>query len=269
MTLQESYQILGINSQTSREEIALKYKQLAMKWHPDKNRENQVRANEVMTKINQAYDQIISNNFITKEIPAEPKRKEYSVKPERHDDVLQQYLTEKFIAAREIAKDSLYQFYQYNLFDLFIRNEGGNLLIFNEVVFNLRKSYHYIEQLSSMTNDMDFIRHFNAFKSLIFNFYRSTECINIIGEGASYYDRKMFEYLQQGDNAITRSSREIFYDRHNRGNFKKEYAIKEALLAQNIFDSAVRANYPSSWLLEIEIKNNYARALKAYLDIFF
>lgn len=59
------YEILGIDSTASMDEIKKSYKKLAVQWHPDKNKNEE--AEEIFKKINEAYS-VLSN---------ETKKKEY------------------------------------------------------------------------------------------------------------------------------------------------------------------------------------------------
>ena len=54
------YEILGINKNSSEEEIKKAYKKMAMKWHPDRNPGNSKEAEEKFMEINNAY-KILSN----------------------------------------------------------------------------------------------------------------------------------------------------------------------------------------------------------------
>ncbi len=49
------YNILGINKNSSNDEIKKAYRKLQMKWHPDKNPGNQEAIN-MTQKINEAYE---------------------------------------------------------------------------------------------------------------------------------------------------------------------------------------------------------------------
>jgi len=64
------YQILGIEKNATQEEIKKSYKKLALKWHPDKNLNNQKEAEAKMKEINQAYETLSDPQ----------KRKEYDSK---------------------------------------------------------------------------------------------------------------------------------------------------------------------------------------------
>lgn len=61
------YKILGISKNASQEEIKKAYRKLAMKWHPDKNKDNIQVAEKKFKEISEAY-QILSD---------EQKRKSY------------------------------------------------------------------------------------------------------------------------------------------------------------------------------------------------
>lgn len=63
------YEILGVEKNAKASEIKLKYRKLAMKYHPDKN-PNDKEAEEKFKKISEAYE-VIGN---------EEKRKEYDKK---------------------------------------------------------------------------------------------------------------------------------------------------------------------------------------------
>jgi chaperone protein DnaJ len=50
------YEILGIQKEADEEAIRKAYKKLALKWHPDRNRDNQEEANNKFQEINKAYN---------------------------------------------------------------------------------------------------------------------------------------------------------------------------------------------------------------------
>ena len=54
------YNILGINKSASSSEIKKAYRKLAMKWHPDRNKNNKKQAEEKFKEIGKAYE-ILSN----------------------------------------------------------------------------------------------------------------------------------------------------------------------------------------------------------------
>ena len=62
------YKVLGISKNASSDEIKKSYRKLAMKYHPDKNKNNKDEASEKFKKISEAYD-VLSDN--------EKKRKDF------------------------------------------------------------------------------------------------------------------------------------------------------------------------------------------------
>ena len=58
------YSILGVKKDATSDEIKKAYKKLAVKWHPDKNLENQEIASEKFKKIGEAYDVILSLSLL-------------------------------------------------------------------------------------------------------------------------------------------------------------------------------------------------------------
>mmetsp|Transcript_13603 Transcript_13603/g.26792 ORF Transcript_13603/g.26792 Transcript_13603/m.26792 type:complete len:278 (+) Transcript_13603:69-902(+) len=51
----DHYEVLGLSRDASRSDILKAYKKLALKWHPDKNPDQQARAEKVFKEINEAY----------------------------------------------------------------------------------------------------------------------------------------------------------------------------------------------------------------------
>lgn len=53
----DPYEILGVHRNSSKDEIKKKYKQMAIKWHPDKN--NDPDAGKIFNQINEAYSKLM------------------------------------------------------------------------------------------------------------------------------------------------------------------------------------------------------------------
>jgi DnaJ homolog subfamily C member 3 len=55
------YKILGLARQASKSEIKKSYRELALKWHPDKNTDNVEEAEKMFQDIGEAYE-VLSND---------------------------------------------------------------------------------------------------------------------------------------------------------------------------------------------------------------
>lgn len=285
ISLEESYRLLNIAPGASDDEIARAYKMLAMRYHPDKNRDKVDWATKVMSRINEAYSNVTSARF-RNEIPAEQaqpqndrsseqrtyeealrRRKEFE--RQRVDSVLREASINSFVRIRENAKESLYQFFQYSLYNIARRDTIQNMRTYNAVVLSLRKCYHAIQGLLKSTKDEEVIDHLNVFADMIFNFFRAAECLNIPDSYESLAEAEAFRIYRSGDELLHQSHKEIFYDRHNRGSFEQDKAVLNASGARRMF-AAVLEKYPeSSWTVEARIKLEYTESLLKYIELFF
>ena len=56
----EAYEILGLGITSTVDEVKKKFRELALKWHPDKNMQNKTQAEKMFVKINLAYETIMA-----------------------------------------------------------------------------------------------------------------------------------------------------------------------------------------------------------------
>ncbi|TFH42915.1 MAG: J domain-containing protein [Chrysiogenales bacterium] len=271
--IERHYNLLGIGGGATDDEIVAAYKKLALRYHPDKNPHRVEWATEAMTQINLAYSAVMSHRFRTESIrPSEgpPPPEEKKTTPQAGKTVVDsEVLTGQFINHREGAKDSLYRYYQYSLYRLTIREKMANRAIFNKIVFALRKSYHAIHRLARLTDDPELIEHFEVFTVMLINFYRASECLNIIDSYANQYDVEAYRIYKQGDEDLTIAGKEIFYDRHNRGYFKLDMAYEHLIRAEKTFSANLKVFPKSSWAVETGIKLEFVQSLRKYIELFF
>ena len=56
----EAYEILGLGITATVDEVKKKFRELALKWHPDRNMKNKTQAEKMFVKINNAYETIMA-----------------------------------------------------------------------------------------------------------------------------------------------------------------------------------------------------------------
>jgi curved DNA-binding protein CbpA len=276
MDIDNYYRFLNVSHSASDEEVAAAYKKLAFQFHPDKNPHRVTWANEAMTKLNIAYSAVMSYRFKdesaveSNDNKTEQKKEAPAATRKPHKDIIDsEILTKQFINLRETAKDALYRYFQYNLYNIPVREKVSNRAVFNKIVFALRKNYHAIRHLKDKTDDNELIEHFDVFNSMLFHFYRASECLNIIDSYNNQYDVESYRIYRKGDEHLHDANKEIFYDRHNRGNFRKEMAYAYIIEAEKIFLANLKIFPDSTWAVETRIKLEYTRSLRNYIELFF
>jgi hypothetical protein len=275
MNLEECYKLLEIPPSATGEEITRSFKRLAHRYHPDKNRDRIEWATRAMANLNIAYTTLTSYRFSNPVTDRGPDEREEApgagpARREGHDEgFTDEMFIQQFVRFREKAKDGLYRYFQYSLFNLVRRENTLNRGIFNEVVMVLRRSYHNIKRLSGLTRDTELLEHFSVFNEMIFNFYKSSECLNIPDSYSNLMDVEAFRIFKKGDDSLHVAHKEIFYDRHNRGYFRRDISDPLLLKAEYHFREALRAYPASTWAVETMIKLEYVLSLKKYLELFF
>lgn len=296
MNLNDCYRLLGVLPAASDEAVKSSFKKLAMKFHPDKNPDKIEWATKAMSNLNEAYTTLVRHRFQLKDKkksadrPAPVKRpagytghdeKGYGRRDQKRtapgaardkvarSGVYDEILTSQFIKIKESAKDVIYRYYQYGLYNLARRNSGDNNKIFEDIVYQLRKNYHRLNELINETDDEDFIRHFSSYRDMTFNFYMSAECINVIDYFSEAVDFQSYRLFKKGDDTLHPAEKEIFYDRHNRGSFKKDYAELMLLKSKQYLTEALKAHPESTWAIESSIKLRYTLILIDYVRLFF
>jgi hypothetical protein len=280
MNLRECYRMLEVSEKATDEELALSFKRLAHKYHPDKNRDRIEWATRAMADLNVAYNMIMSHRFedsadsIIPEYREEKRaRKPKARKTEERDEELEnfkrEFLINKFVQFKENSKDALYRYFQYSLYNFARREEIRNRRVFNGIVLTLRTSYHSIKTLKPLTSDKELIEHFTTFNEMIFSFYKASECLNILDSYKNIIDVEAYRSFKKGDDKLHIAHKELFYDRHNRGFFKREIMFPNLMEAEDHFAFTVRRFPQSTWAVETGIKLEYVRALKKYFVLFF
>ena len=225
MRIDECYQVLQVKSSAPDEEVVRSFKRLALQYHPDRNRNRQEWAHEAMTRLNIAYSTVMGYRFTSDETPApEVAKKQYEpgktgaaekpAPPKQPSRQVQEYekekLTQIFVHHREIAKDYLYRFYQYGLQNLPRREQASNQGTYRQIVLSLRKSYHGINALTKLTKEPELLEHFSVFTQMIFDFYRSAECLNMIDSYNSQREVDAYRLYHAGDEYLHKASKELF-----------------------------------------------------------
>ena len=59
LTVSEAYKILELGITATIEQVKKRFRELALKWHPDRNKTNKTEAEQMFVKINKAYETII------------------------------------------------------------------------------------------------------------------------------------------------------------------------------------------------------------------
>lgn len=270
MKIESLYKILDATEDASDAQITSSYKRLALRYHPDRNPERLEWAHKKMSELNHAYRVLLDHRFSTrgrdKSLRADRKDEE---KPSQKREVDRQELIDSFVKIRERAKDSLYKFFQYRLHRTSIRDMEENQPRFNAVVDRLRSSYHSIQALRSMTTDGELIEHFDVFSEMIYNFYRSSECLDILDSIENLEEIEAYRYYRDGDEKLHLAQQELFFDRHNRGTFIREPIVRMMAEAQAILEKGKNRFPDSNWIIETTIKLEYIYSLKKYLSLFF
>ena len=58
LTISEAYKILELGITATIEQVKKRFRELALKWHPDRNKTNKTEAEQMFVKINKAYETI-------------------------------------------------------------------------------------------------------------------------------------------------------------------------------------------------------------------
>ncbi|HPS58267.1 MAG TPA: J domain-containing protein [Spirochaetota bacterium] len=295
MNIDQCYKLLRVESTASNEDISKSFKILALKYHPDKNPHNKEWANEQMTMLNTAYSDIMSYRFRNETVTDTANGKEYaSAKPSQkrsgekpqgqqservrrdeqeatrlREEETNDELAARFVRIRDDAKDAIYKYFQYGLYNFHRREDAKGEGLYKEIVLALRKSFHRIKRLAELSKDRELLEHFAVFSKMIFDFYRSTECLNIIDSYRDEYEVNAWRMYRKGDELLHQAHRELFFDRHNRGHFLSGKVFPDLNDSETIFRKTLNTYPDSSWAVETAIKLDYIKSLKAYINLFF
>ena len=157
MDIRKAYQLLNIAQGTPDRAVAAAYKKLALKYHPDKNRDRPEWANEAMTELNIAYSLVTSHRFESgaDAEPEEQQAQKPAPEPDQEDEEYREDLIQRFAAFKDRTRDPLYQYFQYQLYNPHRRDTHENTSRFNRIARQLQRAYHSVNGLKKKTRDPD------------------------------------------------------------------------------------------------------------------
>lgn len=288
ISVAESYKLLNIDPSASDDLIMKSYRALALRYHPDKNPDKIEWATGVMSRINTAYTVIMSSRFKKdsehvqerkapreepspdmREFQEAMRRKREAEERMRAEELKTEAVIDMFAEIRERVKEPLYRFFQFSLYNIARREQGTNRGIFDDIVRQLKKTYHDVTELIKQTTDDEVIEHLNIYGAMIFNFYRASECLNVPDRYDNRLDIEAFRLYRRGEESLHKSHREVFFSRHNRGRFDKNDALAWAKEGREFFKHTLTFFPDSTWVVEAGIKLDYTESLISYITLFF
>lgn len=273
MTLTESYKILGATPKSSMDDIVASFRALAKKYHPDKNRSNVEWAHQQMTLLNEAYAFIAQHRFTAEEETSAdtspPRNERTKTASPRRPIYSRDELIYSFSQQKDSVNLALYKYYQYELYTISKRDTKENRGAFRSIVTTLRRAYHHTDQLKQFSTDKELFRHFQVYTAMIFNFYRSTECL--LTNNGFLRDDELYAYqaYRLARDRLFKAEEEIMFHRHNRGHLQFTMVVDTLQEARKILEEAVERYSHTQWFPELEIHHAHAKSLYEYVLLFF
>jgi len=180
------YDILGVNKNISNELLKKKYRKLAFKWHPDKNKDKK-RAEENFKKINEAYD-VLSDNK-KRQIYDNYGKEGFGIK---NDDYY-------FNSPKSNFKKNFSQFNFRNTNDIFSQIFESNMNV------KFMSTNHYrtkSNNINILRNDLNKYNHNNGIKIIIYNLVNNYELNGLEGIILNYNKNKKRYRIQTLDKNI-------------------------------------------------------------------
>jgi len=143
MDLTEALMMYKISLPCSEKQIQNKYKELLLKYHPDRNPEQEAWCHQRIMEISQAQDLIIANKSLIQDSAWESNYQVFEESIEEHEgSKAEQYKAINKNISKLILKEIhiiLQTYYNYGLENRELRNEGVRRFRYREVLRNLKK----------------------------------------------------------------------------------------------------------------------------------
>ncbi len=200
MELAEAFKILGIDENSSLNDLNFSFRKLAKRYHPDFNKDREKWANKRMTELNLAYETALQ--YLTS-----PDKYTEKLHPEKDKWDFNRY----FHRAKDFVMEGIFIYYKYGLDNIHLRNEGVRRIRYSDSIRYMEKGIKLLNKIFTSMVEPEYLEWSKSLLDFSTAFLKNMKSFRVFKISGNSYEDNAYRHYREGSKLLDDVVKQVFF----------------------------------------------------------